>query len=348
MRPPRARCYGCSLDWERATAEFRRYLAVERAASPRTVEAYGRDLAEFRRGHVERRGEDPVLTAITAMDLRSHLADLHGRNDATSIARKLSALRTFFRFLVARGVVASNPARAIRGPKRKKALPRALEVDDAFRLIEAPTPTGAAHGPRDLRDRALFEVLYGAGLRVSECCALDRDDLDRDRYQGAALVRVRRGKGAKERLVPLGEKATEAIDDYLARGRPALKAPKTGAQDPAALFLNYRGGRLTPRSVQRIMGRHGVSAGTLDATPHALRHSFATHLLDGGVDLRAIQELLGHASLASTQVYTKVSMDRLLAVYDAAHPHARARPRRADSRGGDETEGPVRGTTRER
>jgi integrase/recombinase XerC len=161
-------------------------------------------------------------------------------------------------------------------------------------------------------------------LRVSECCRLDISDIDRRRYAGQTIVEVRRGKGGKGRIVPLGSKAVDALDAYFA-ARPVLCDPRTSAQDPEALFLNERGRRLTPRSVQRLVGRYAALAGT-EATPHALRHSFATHLLDGGVDLRAIQELLGHASLASTQIYTKVSLDHLMTVYDAAHPHARAQP----------------------
>jgi integrase/recombinase XerC len=209
----------------------------------------------------------------------------------------------------------------VRSPKRKKALPRALDVDDTFRLIEAP----AEDTPLARRDRALVEVLYGAGLRVSEGCGLDLGDLDRGRY-GSTLLRVRKGKGGKVRLVPLGAKADEALAAYLAV-RDQLAEPRTGRQaDPDALFLNYRGGRLTPRSVQRLVGRRVITAGTAEATPHALRHSFATHLLDGGVDLRSIQELLGHASLASTQVYTRVSLDHLMSVYDAAHPRAQRDP----------------------
>jgi integrase/recombinase XerC len=307
------------VDWAAAVDAFGRYLRVEKAYSPRTCDAYGRDLEEFRRVFVERRGREPAPKAIDTLDVRAHLAALFDRNDATSIARKLSALRGFFRFLINRGVVEHNPARAVRSPKRKQALPRALDVDDTFRLIEAPA---AADTPLARRDRALLEVLYGAGLRVSECCGLDLGDLDRGRY-GSTLLQVRRGKGGKARLVPLGAKADAAIAAYL-EVRDQLAEPKTGRQaDPDALFLNYRGGRLTPRSAQRLVGRRVITAGTAAATPHALRHSFATHLLDGGVDLRAIQELLGHASLASTQVYTRVSLDHLMTVYDGAHPRAR-------------------------
>jgi integrase/recombinase XerC len=224
-------------------------------------------------------------------------------------------------------VIDGNPARAIRGPKKKRGLPRALDVDDAFRLVEAPTTIArvtrrklgareeARHAAFRLRDRALFEVLYGAGLRVSEAAALDLADLDRDRY-GALLVSVRRGKGGKSRTVPLGAKAQEAIDAWL----PARAAI---ARDADALFVNKAGQRLTARSMQRETSRWRIAAGVVEkATPHSLRHSFATHLLDGGVDLRSIQELMGHASLSSTQIYTKISLDHLTKVYDGAHPRA--------------------------
>jgi integrase/recombinase XerC len=330
--------------WEQAVDAFGDYLRVERAYSRHTCAAYLRDLEQFRRMFVDRCGDEPVPARIEARDVRGHLAALYGQVEATSMARKLSSLRSFFRFLVNRRFIEANPARAIKGPKRRKPLPRALDVDAAFRLVESPTKEAAPSGlagaspavgqgsldrdnraePLRRRDRALLEVLYGAGLRVSECCALDLDDVDRDRYGGGAVVSVRRGKGAKGRLVPLGSKAEAAIADWLA-ARPELRHPTSGGQDPRALFLNHRGGRLTARSAQRIVSRYGIRAGAPEATPHALRHSFATHLLDGGVDLRSIQELLGHASLASTQVYTKVSMDQLVKVYDDAHPRARRR-----------------------
>jgi len=263
------------------------------------------------------------------VDIRRHLAELFGVNSGSTIARKLSSLRGLFRFLVARGVVEGNPARAVRSPKRKKPLPRALDVDDVFRLVEAPDAkksdaTDKELSPLAARDRAILEVLYGSGVRVSELCALDIDDIDRRRYgSSGAIVEVRSGKGGKGRVVPLGSVAIAALDSYAAK-RPELRHPKSGAQDPVALFLNQRGGRLTARSIQRLVSRYSLLAGTPPASPHSLRHSFATHLLDGGVDLRAIQELLGHASLASTQIYTKVSLDHLMSVYDAAHPHARS------------------------
>lgn len=314
------------MNWAQAVRAFESYLAVERAYSRRTCDAYVRDVEEFERSHAERNGKKPSPRRVTTADIRGHVAWLFDRNDSASIARKLSSLRSFFRFLAQRGEISANPARNVRSPKRRKALPRALDVDAAFRLVEAPARGDAAEGSRAARlrarDRALMEVLYGAGLRVSEGCALDLEDLDRDRYGGATVVNVRRGKGKKSRLVPLGSKADEALGAYLAV-RDQFCDPRSGEQDAAALFLNYRGGRLTTRSAQRLVARHAIIAGASEATPHTLRHSYATHLLDGGADLRAIQELLGHASLASTQIYTKVSLDRLMQVYDDNHPRAR-------------------------
>ena len=251
-------------------------------------------------------------------------------NGPSTIGRKLSSVRAFCRFLVKRGTLDGNPAAAIRGPKKRRGLPRALDVDDAFRLVEAPSATGrtshrtlspaeeARHQLLRLRDSALLELLYGTGLRVSEACALDTDDIDRDRYDTPMLL-VRHGKGGKSRQVPVGGSADRAVVEYL----PVRRA--LGATGPA-LFVNATGERLTPRSVQRMVKRWTIAGGVHSAaTPHALRHSFATHLLDEGVDLRAIQDLLGHASLASTQIYTKVSMDHLMKVYDDAHPRARAK-----------------------
>ena len=323
------------MQWQQAVQDFGDYLVVQRAGSPHTRVAYEHDLKEFARRYEERKARPPAIEDIDTLDIRAHLAALYGDNDAATIARKLSALRSFFRFLIQRGVVEHNPARAVRSPKRKQALPRALDVDDAFALVEEPSAlrtsdneaaprAGAAQRTRDaiaLRDRAIMEVLYGSGLRVSELCGLDLGDLDMERFD-TTMVNVRHGKGKKSRQVPLGSQATRAVLAYR-QVRVALSHRRTGYLDPRALFVNYRGGRLTTRSVQRMVGRCVQSAGTADATPHALRHSFATHLLDSGIDLRSIQELLGHASLASTQIYTKVSLDHLMSVYDSAHPRAR-------------------------
>jgi integrase/recombinase XerC len=315
------------VTWDAAVEAFERYLEVERAYSPRTTEVYLRDVRALREHLRDKRGGEAPLSRLSALDVRGQLAALFGDNGPATIGRKLSSIRAFCRFLVKRGVLEANPAAAIRGPKRKRGLPRALDVDDAFRLVEAPAATGrtshralsatedARHGLLRLRDVALLELLYGTGLRVSEACALDLGDIDRDRY-GVPMLLVRHGKGNKSRQVPVGGAADRALIAY-------LPARKQLAATGSALFVNAAGQRLTPRSVQRMVKRWTIASGVMaDATPHSLRHSFATHLLDEGVDLRAIQELLGHASLGSTQIYTKVSLDHLMKVYDAAHPRA--------------------------
>jgi integrase/recombinase XerC len=317
------------MEWDAAQTAFATYLAVERGYSPKTVEVYTRDVGKLREHLREKKGKDAPLAKLTALDVRSQLAALFGDNQAATIARKLSSVRAFFRFLVKRGEVPGNPAAAIKGPKKKRGLPRALDVDAAFKLVEAPTSTGrishralspaeqARHELLRLRDAALLELLYSTGLRVSEACSLDTTDIDRDRYN-TPMVLVRRGKGGKSRQVPLGGAADRALAVYL----PARLG--LGAGTDAAMFVNASGTRLTPRSVQRMVKRWTIAGGVHEvATPHGLRHSFATHLLDEGVDLKTIQDLLGHASLASTQIYTKVSLDHLMKVYDSAHPRAK-------------------------
>ncbi len=322
------------MSWDEHQDAFAQHLSAIRGYSPRTIAAYSRDLCEFSRLYEKREGKAPRVMRIDTFDIRAHLAELYDKNQASSISRKLSSLRTFFRFLLARELVDHNPAASVRSPKRKKALPRALDYDDVERLIDAPKrgEKDSDATPLGLRDRAIFEVLYGAGIRISECCGLDIDDVDRARYSGQAVLRIRHGKGNKERMVPLGSRAIAALDLYM-KIRPDLRDKKTKSQDPAALFLNYKGGRLSPRSIQRHMSRYVLKTGIPDATPHGLRHSFATHLLDGGVDLRSIQEMLGHASLASTQVYTKVSLDHIMGVYDSAHPHAHGGERKRSAYG---------------
>lgn len=324
------------MDWDAAQAAFRQYLEVERAYSPRTVEVYLRDVAALR-AHLARereargkRGTEVALEKLSTLEIRSQLASLFGDNGPATIGRKLSSVRAFCRFLVKRGVLASNPAAVIRGPKKHRGLPRALDVDDATQLVEAPGRTGrtshrrlstaeqARHDLLRKRDAALMELLWGTGLRVSEACALDLGDLDRDRY-GVPMLIVRHGKGGKQRQVPIVSTTDDVLSAYIAV-RHELHA--TGD----ALFVNAGGERLTPRSVQRMVQRWSIAGGIRQkATPHALRHSYATHLLDGGADLRAIQELLGHASLSSTQIYTKVSLDHLTRVYDEAHPRAKVK-----------------------
>jgi integrase/recombinase XerD len=223
------------------------------------------------------------------------------------------AVRGFHRFLLREGTTASDPARGVRPPPPPKRLPKAISVEDVAALLAA---AGADETPRALRDRALLELLYGSGARISEAVGLDVDELDLE----AGTVRLL-GKGGKERIVPVGSYAREAVSAYLVRGRPALAAAGTG---PPALFLNARGGRLSRQSAWTVLRAAAERAGVRRAiSPHTLRHSFATHLLDGGADVRVVQELLGHASVTTTQVYTLVTVDRLREVYATAHPRAR-------------------------
>jgi integrase/recombinase XerC len=290
-------------------ARFDKHLAVERNVSEHTRRAYRLDLEAFRLFLREelKWPEEGLLGRIDNLVLRRYLAALHKQNKKSTIGRKLAALRTFFRYLVREGVLRFNPGELVATPKQEKYLPRTLTVDESFALMEQGGGAGLLSG----RDRAIVETLYSCGLRVSELTGLNVGSVD----LREGLVRVL-GKGRKERIVPIGRKAREVLEEYLAaRGNPG---------DEEALFLNHRGGRLTPRSVERNLKVQLLKAGILkDATPHALRHSFATHLLDGGADLRAIQELLGHASLSTTQKYTQVSVDHLMHVYDQAHPRSR-------------------------
>jgi len=300
---------------EQQLAQFVISLEHERRASAHTVRAYRRDIEEFLAFVHDRTGRAPRPGDLDVPQVRGYVASLFGRNSASTIGRKLSSLRSFGDFLVRRGVREDNPARLVAMPKRPQTLPRFLTVDESFRLMDVPDPTSA----RGARDAALLELMYGGGLRVSEVCGLDVGDLE----PTEGTVRVRAGKGNKDRIVPLGQPCLDALQAYLAR-RPELRHPRTGRQEPHALFLNARGGRLTVRSVARLVDRSCVEAGTrARVSPHALRHSCATHMLDGGADLRAIQELLGHASLQTTQRYTHVSIDHLMQVYDRAHPRAR-------------------------
>ena len=286
-----------------AVGSFLEYLGAERGASPHTLRSYATDLTEFTSFLAAERIDG--LAGADTRAIRAFLAQLHRRRLAkATIARKLAAVRSCFRFFARRGVLEVNPARQVRSPRLGRRLPSVLPKDEAAQLLDAaPEPTAAG-----ARDRALLELLYASGLRVAEGCGLDLDDVDGARR----TVRVL-GKGDKERVVPVGETALEALDAYLAmRGRQ--RGP---------LFLNARGGRLTPRSAHRIVKRLARRAGiTQRVTPHTLRHSFATHMLGEGADLRLIQELLGHRRLSTTQRYTHVSPEHLMRVYDAAHPRA--------------------------
>jgi integrase/recombinase XerC len=283
-------------------SSFLEYLADERGASPHTLRNYGADLDEFTK--FLRRERSSLVTADARL-VRAYLAWLHQRRLAkATIARRLASVRSCFRFLARRGVIEQNPARQVRSPRQSRRLPSFLPKDESKELLDRPPEASEAAR----RDHALLEVLYATGIRVGECCGLDCDDVDRSHR----TVRVL-GKGDKERVVPVGDTALAALDDYLSlRGR---------ASGP--LFTNHRGGRLTPRSVRRIVRREARRSG-LDrrVTPHTLRHTFATHMLGEGADLRLIQELLGHSRLSTTQRYTQVSPEHLMKVYDAAHPRA--------------------------
>ncbi len=291
-------------------AEFLRYLEVSRAVSPHTLRAYQGDLACFE-GYLL--AQKATLLGANHLNIRGFLGVQAVDKAASTRARRLAALKSFYGFLTRRKVVPVNPARRVKTPKLPQKLPRAVPVDEAFALMEAPDEEKVL----GLRDKAMLEVLYGGGLRVSELCGLSLGDVERH----TRTVRVL-GKGNKERLCPLHDLAFQAIDTWLA-ARGTLLATPAKRQDPTALFLNFRGGRLTTRSVERHLHRYVAQlALQRKLTPHALRHSFATHLLAGGADIRVIQELLGHASLSTTQRYTAVSFEQLQKVYDTAHPRA--------------------------
>jgi integrase/recombinase XerC len=306
---------------EQAVAAFRDHLRSEKRASPHTVRAYLHDVGELGAFAQKLVGRPVALADLDAIACRAYLAGLHGHNDPVTIGRKLSSLRAFFRFLVRRRLVGQSPVAVLRAPKRARRLPSFLGKDDVARLLNGPPPSGEpAQDALGRRDEALLEVIYGAGLRVSEACNLDVDDLTSDGGQGE--VKVRQGKGRKDRAVPVGRKATEAVAAYLQdRAAWLVKAP---GGDARALFITPRGRRLDPRSVRRLLSKREIATGVRQVSPHALRHSFATHLLGEGADLRSIQEMLGHASLQTTQRYAHVNIDHLMAVYDKAHPRSRA------------------------
>jgi integrase/recombinase XerC len=281
---------------------FAAHLARVERASAHTRRAYVSDLRQLA-DFLDERGT--ALDAASRDDLRAFLASRFSANTPATLARKQASLRAFYAHRLRMGHIADSPARRLAFPRRRASLPNVVAVDDCFALMDAPS----RRTPAGLRDRAALELLYGSGLRVSELVGLDVGDLAAD------SVRVR-GKGGKERVVPLVRKARAAIDEYLSR-RAELR-PKG-----PALFVNRRGGRLTTRSVARHLDRYALAAGARrHVHPHALRHSFATHLLDMGADLRGIQELLGHVSLSTTQRYTHVSAERLLQIYEDAHPRA--------------------------
>jgi integrase/recombinase XerD len=295
---------------------FLDHLTVERGLSTHTVDAYRRDLRRYRR-FLEERGVRDAARAGEG-DIEAFVAELSAsewspgrRYRASSVARTLAAVRSLHRFMLREGDSGSDPAEGVARPRVPRTLPKPLSVDEVGALVAAPGEGSVVA----IRDRALLETLYGAGLRISELVGLDVDDVDLDEGSVRAI-----GKGSKERVVPLGRFGVRALDRYLVRARPVLSGQRSGP----ALFLNQRGGRLTRQGCTNILKAAARRAGLRKrVTPHVLRHSFATHLLEGGADVRVVQELLGHASLSTTQIYTLVTKDRLREVYFSAHPRAR-------------------------
>ncbi len=296
--------------------QFLEHLRYERNVSAHTLRNYASDLEQFLNFlTADGKRKAPEVSQIDHLTIREWLASLHtDQKKKSSIARKLAALRTFFQFLVREGMLELNPAKLVATPKLEKKLPKYLSIEEAISFIESPDPETEL----GRRDRAMLELMYATGVRVAELTTLNIPDVD----FGNQLVRVT-GKRRKQRIVPFGDPAGAAIRSYLdVREKFLFNAP-VSKRDEEALFLNYQGTRITTRSVGRMVEKYiRICAGMHNISPHALRHSFATHLLDSGADLRDIQELLGHARLSTTQVYTHVSMEKLIAVYDKAHPKA--------------------------
>lgn len=290
--------------------EFQRWLELEKGYSGHTVAGYLFDLQEF----IKHIGEDEETDAVSSIHIRSFVIGLHGKNSSSSVARKLSTLRTFFKYLKRQKIVEADPVAGITGPRIGKKIPSFLTVDEVFLLLEEPRQKDRFM----LRDKAILEFLYSTGIRVAELVSRNISDLD----FALEVVSVR-GKGDKERIVPIGRHAGEAVQAWLVQRDQLMRdRAERGRQiEKEALFLNGRGSRLTVRSVERLVKSYSQRCGiNQTVTPHALRHSFATHLLEMGADLRSVQELLGHSSLSSTQRYTHLNLDHLTEVYDKAHP----------------------------
>lgn len=292
---------------KQAIDQFCRYLAIEKNAAQHTINAYRSDLLLFSAFLVQEKDPAANVASVSHLFIRQYLAVLHKDLRKSTIGRKLAAIRALFKYLLREGLVDKNPAELVNTPKKEKKIPFHLTIDEVTTLVEAPLGLDIL----SLRDRAIMETLYSCGIRVSELTVLNVGDLEMEER----LVHVC-GKGNKQRILPVGRKAHEALTAYLAaRGMAGLETP---------LILNSRGGRLTSRSVARIVDKYILKMAAMKKiSPHTLRHTFATHMLEGGADLRAIQELLGHASLSTTQKYTHVSIDMLMKVYDNTHPKAR-------------------------
>ncbi len=297
---------------QQAIDKFLRHLELERNYSPHTLKSYQRDLRQFW-SYLSREGRESVpLQQLDHVTIRDFLGHLYSQgNQKSSVARKLATLRSFFRFLHGQGEIPSNPARLVQAPRLPKKVPPVISPRDIESVLDLPSP----EEDRGIRDRAILDLLYSSGIRVGELAALNVEDLSlSDR-----LMRVR-GKGRKERIVPFGQKAESRLRDYL-RVRSLWLQRRRSVENPRALFLNLRGSRLTARSVQRNLSQYlQQGARQLKVHPHLLRHCFATHLLNNGADLRSIQELLGHASLSTTQRYTHLTIEELVKVYKASHP----------------------------
>ena len=293
---------------------FVRSLRIERNASPLTLKSYSEDFNSFLDYLQDRVGHVPEPAKVDVSALRGYMAYLHEcQYSRATIARRLASLRSFFRYCSREKLTTSNPAKALRTPRAGRKLPHFLTTSQTVQLVEAPP----SDEPAGLRDKAMLETMYSAGLRVAELVGLNLSDWDRD----ANVLRVR-GKGRKERIAQVGRHASDALDDWLAVREVA---PNARPEDHDAMFLNRFGKRLTTRSVGRMLEKYLKITGLDTKTsPHTLRHTFATHLLDGGADLRSVQELLGHKSLTTTQIYTHVSTQRLRETYDKSHPHAQA------------------------
>ncbi|MFK7767328.1 MAG: tyrosine recombinase XerC [Mariniblastus sp.] len=298
---------------KKSIPRFLRYLKVERNCSDLTIKSYREDLELLYEYLCDSLGRSPSPSELTPLDLRTYVSALHEAGYAkSSVARRLASLRSYFRFAQREGLCDSNPAKPLRNPRRDRKLPHFLSSREIGKLLSAPPRTEAM----GLRDRAIFETLYSAGLRVSELVGINLSDLDLE----DGLVRVR-GKGKRERLAPLGSYAVKAIRAWLKKRTPAKQQSKL---ETSAVFLNKFGKRLTTRSIGRMLEKYLKITGLDTRTsPHTLRHSFATHLLDGGADIRSVQELLGHKSLVTTQIYTHVSTAGLRMAYEKAHPRAR-------------------------
>jgi integrase/recombinase XerD len=309
---------------EEAIRSYLQHLVVERGLAANTVESYRRDLRRYQSA-LAKHGK-ARLGDVTPVDVAEFLASLregdeeHGALAVSSAARAVIAVRGLHAFAAAQGLVETDPARDVPPPTPPRRLPKAITLAEVECLLDAsgPGPDDLSADPRLLRDRALLEFLYGTGARISEATGLDVDELHLDADPVARLI----GKGGKQRVVPVGSYAVRALEAYLVRARPVLAAASRRASASPAVFLNARGGRLTRQGAWGVLHAAAERVGLPDVSPHTMRHSFATHMLDGGADIRVVQELLGHASVATTQIYTLITVDRLREVYASSHPRA--------------------------